>query len=256
MNLNAPRLLLAILPTMCLSLPLGAEETPALESMYQDAPKGLPSEPAWGYWKAAPTSWMIVHQQFVTRSQQGNVDVVFLGDSITKGWKQVESTNWTDSTPPLQTVNYGIGGDTTRQVIWRIKHGELDGVKPKLVVLMIGTNNLYADHNSGTNEQIVDGVKTIFGLIREKSPDTRFLLLGVLPRERKFWCDRIAALNGLLAGLNEPGRVQFHDAGAKFIGEDGEINKELFTADLVHINAAGYEKLTAIVTPLVKSLLQ
>ena len=252
----APCILLAILLAICPHTIARASEPPALESMSQDAPKGLPSEPAWGYWKAAPTAWMGVHQQFVTRSQQGRVDIVFLGDSITKGWKQAESTNWTESTPPLQTVNYGIGGDTTRQVIWRIKHGELDGIKPKLVVLMIGTNNLYADHNSGTNEQIVDGVKTILGLIREKSPDTRVLLHGVLPRERKFWCDRIAVLNGLLAVLNEPGRVQFHDAGAKFIGEDGEINKELFSADLVHLNAAGYEMLTAAVKPLVKSLYQ
>ena len=250
------RLSLTILLASGLSQLVAAEEIPALESMYQDAPKGLPSEPAWGYWKAAPTAWMSTHQQFVKRSEQGNVDVVFLGDSITKGWKQAESTNWTESTPPLQAVNYGIGGDTTRQVIWRIKHGEFDGIKPKLVVLMIGTNNLYADHNSGTNEQIVDGVKTIFGLIREKSPDTRFLLLGVLPRERKFWCDRIVILNGLLAALNDPGRVLFHDAGAKFMGEDGEINKELFSADLVHLNVTGYEILTTAVKPLVKSLFQ
>ena len=251
-----PRLFFAILLATGLHPFASAEELPPLESMYQDAPKGLPSEPAWGYWKAAPTAWISTHQQFVARSKQGNVDVVFLGDSITKGWKQVESTNWADSTPALQAVNYGIGGDTTRQIIWRINHGELDGIKPKLVVLMIGTNNLYADHNSGTNEQIVDGVKTIIGLIREKSPETRFLLLGVLPRESKFWCDRIVVLNGLLAGLKEPGRVQFHDSGSKFLTEDGGINKELFAADLVHLNATGNETLTAIVKPLVKELLE
>ncbi|MES2658952.1 MAG: GDSL-type esterase/lipase family protein [Verrucomicrobiota bacterium] len=256
MTANISRLFLAILLATGPGTTMNAADTPTLESMYQDAPKGLPSEPAWGYWKAAPTSWMIVHQQFVNRSKQGNVDIVFLGDSITKGWQQTESTNWTDSPTAIQTVNYGIGGDTTRQVIWRINDGELDGIKPKLVVLMIGTNNLYADHNSGTNEQIVDGVKTILGLIREKSPDTRILLLGVLPRQTKFWSDRVLVLNGLLAALDAPGRVKFHDAGARFIGEDGEINKELFNADLVHLNAAGYENLTTIAKPLVKSLLQ
>ncbi|MEY3898560.1 MAG: hypothetical protein RLZZ214_4082 [Verrucomicrobiota bacterium] len=250
----APRLILAVLLATGAGHLVRAAELPAPETMCLDAPKGLPSEPAWGYWKAAPTAWLSTHQQFLARTQQGNVDLVFLGDSITKGWKLAESTNWTDSTPPLQAVNYGIGGDTTRQIIWRINQGELDGIKPKLVVLMIGTNNLYADHNSGTNEQIVDGVKTILGLIREKSPDTRVLLLGVLPREKKFWCDRIVILNGLLAVLNDPGKVLFHDAGSKFLTADGEINKDLFTADLVHLNAAGYESLTATAKPLVKSL--
>jgi platelet-activating factor acetylhydrolase IB subunit beta/gamma len=256
MTTVTPRLWIAILLVSGAGSLVRADALPSLESMYQDAPKGLPAEPAWGYWKAAPTSWMIVHQQFVARTKQGGVDIVFLGDSITKGWRQTESVNWSDSPTAPRTVNYGIGGDTTRQIIWRIQQGELDGITPKLVVLMIGTNNLYADHNSGTNEQIVDGVKTILGLIREKSPDTRVLLLGVLPRQTKFWSDRVVALNGLLAALNDPGRVRFHDACAKFIGEDGEINQALFSADLVHLNAAGYDSLTTITKPLVKSLLR
>ena len=256
MPLSIPRWLIAALFVTGLCRLVYADETHQLESIYQTPPKGLPSEPAWGCWTAAPKAWIMVHNQFVARTRQGHVDIVFLGDSITKGWKQAEATNWADTTPPLQSVNYGIGGDTTRQIIWRIDHGVLDGINPRLVVLMIGTNNLYSDQNSGTNEQIVDGVKTILGLIHGKSPGARVLLLGVLPRQTKSWCDRIVALNGLLAGLSEPGCVQFHDVGAEFLGADGRVNAKLYNADLVHLNAAGNEVLTVMVRPLVKNLLQ
>lgn len=229
---------------------------PALDTLYCYAPKGLPSEPAWSYWPAAPESWIIVHKQFAARSQQGDVDIVFLGDSITKGWQQISSTNWADVTPALQAVNYGIGGDSTRQILWRIRHGVLDGINPRLVVLMIGTNNLYADQNAGTNEEIAEGVKAIIGLIHEKTPAARVLLLGVLPRQTKSWCDRIVALNGLLAGLNVPGRVRYFDPGAAFLGSDGRLKPELYSSDRVHLNAAGGEVLTTSVKPLVRELLR
>lgn len=251
-----PRWLIAGLLVAGLGHISRADEPPSPDSMFQNAPKGLPSEPAWGYWTAAPKAWLMVHEQFVECTRKGGIDIVFLGDSITKGWKQVESLNWADTTPALQAVNYGIGGDTTRQILWRIQHGVLDGIQPRLVVLMIGTNNLYSDHNSGTNEEIAAGVKAILALIREKSPGSRVLLLGVLPRQTTAWCTRIAALNGLLAGLAAPGRIEFRDPGAKFMGSDGRVNKELYTPDLVHLTAAGTDQLTAQVKPWVKALLQ
>lgn len=253
---SIPRWLVAGLLLAGLGPVAQADETPSPDGMYQNAPKGLPSEPAWGYWTAAPKAWLMVHEQFVERTRKGGIDIVFLGDSITKGWKQVESLNWADTTPALQAVNYGIGGDTTRQILWRIQHGVLDGIHPRLIVLMIGTNNLYSDHNSGTNEQIADGVKAILALIREKSPGSRILLLGVLPRQTTAWCTRIAALNGLLAGLASPGLVEFHDPGARFLGGDGRVKQELYNPDLVHLTAAGTEQLTALVKPWVKAMLQ
>ena len=250
-----PRLFIAGMLAACLCPAIRADEMPSPEALYQKAPKGLPSEPAWGFWPDAPKAWIMVHNQFVDRTKKGDIDIVFLGDSITKGWKQIVSTNWAGTTPALKAVNYGIGGDTTRQLLWRIRHGELDGITPRLVVLMIGTNSLYNDQNSGTNEQITDGVKAVLGLIHEKTPAARVLLLGVLPRQTKSWTDRIAAINGLLAGLDEPGRVYYRDAGAAFLSEDGRLAAGLYNADRVHPNAAGSEKLTATVKPWVKELL-
>lgn len=250
-----PRLIIAAVLASGCGLVSRADELPPPDVLYQNAPKGLPSEPAWGYWPAAPESWIIVHKQFVERSKQGGVDIVFIGDSITKGWKQASASDWAGPGAALQAVNYGIGGDTTRQVLWRIDHGMLDGISPRLVVLMIGTNNLYSDHNAGTNEEIVDGVKAVLLRVRAKAPAARVLLLGVLPRQTKSWCDRIVALNGLLAGLGSPGRVEFHDAGAGFVGENGRLNPELYAKDLVHLNAAGYEVLNTAVKPLVRDLL-
>ncbi len=232
-----------------------AEALPPPEVLYANAPKGLPSEPAWGFWPKAPEAWIIVHNQFIARTKQGNIDVVFLGDSITKGWKQISTTNWSGATPAPQAVNYGIGGDTTRQVLWRIRQGALDGISPSLVVLMIGTNNLYADHNSGTNAEITAGVKAVLSSVREKCPGARVLLLGVLPRQNRFWSDRILQLNALNAALNEPGRVHYHDAGELFVNADGTMKAELYNTDLVHLSAAGYDVLTAAVQPWAKALL-
>lgn len=161
MNLLISRLLLAgFIAAGCLA-PAPAQGMPAPEALYQNAPKGLPSEPARGFWPKAPEAWIIVRNQFVKRTKQGNIDVIFIGDSLTKGWKQIPSTNWSGATSAPQAVNYGIGADTTRQILWRIRHGALDGISPSLVVLMTGTNNLYADHNSGTNEEITAGVKAV-----------------------------------------------------------------------------------------------
>ena len=221
------------------------------------APKGLPSQAAWGYWKAAPTAWIMTHNGMIAQTKKGGGEIVFLGDSITAGWSKGGKAIWEQTYAPLKAVNYGIGGDTTRQVIWRIEHGELDGFTPKLVVLMIGTNNLYADQNSGTNEEIADGVKKIIELIQAKSPTTKILLLGVLPRQTKVpWCDRIAALNLLLAPLANGSTVRYLDIDKDFLDSEDKAKAELFNTDLVHPNAKGYEVISAAVLPTVTEMVK
>src|SRR5687767_8720610 len=118
------------------------------------------------------------HEQFVQRARQGNVDVLFLGDSITAGWNGAGREVWRDKIEPLKPANFGIGGDRTQHVLWRITNGELDGISPKLAVLMIGTNNS-GDHSA---EQIATGVEKIVRTLREKLPQTKVLVLGIFPR--------------------------------------------------------------------------
>src|SRR5262245_12249583 len=110
--------------------------------------------------------------------------VIFIGDSITQGWEGAGKEVWARYYAGRQAVNLGIGGDRTQHVLWRLDHGNLDGLKPKAAVVMIGTNNSNGEDNSPG--QIVDGVTTIVKRLREKLPETKILLVAIFPRGENY----------------------------------------------------------------------
>src|SRR3954464_436209 len=122
------------------------------------------------------------HEGFNERVKKGNVDLIFIGDSITQGWEGSGAKVWKEFYDKRNAVNLGIGGDRTQHVLWRLDHGNIDGIKPKLAVLMIGTNN----SGSNTSEQIAEGVKLIVEKLRSKLPNTKVLVLGIFPRADNF----------------------------------------------------------------------
>ena len=130
--------------------------------------------------KPAPRGggWTKRHESFNTRVAKGNVDLVFIGDSITQGWEGRGKGVWEKFYGKRNTVNLGIGGDRTQHVIWRLDNGNLKDITPKAAVIMIGTNN----SGSNSSKEIADGVRAIVKQIRAKSPKTQILLLGVFPR--------------------------------------------------------------------------
>ncbi len=219
-------------------------------------PKAKPSESGWGFYKGWAPGWTGLHQKLLARTTQSGVDVMFLGDSLTMLWDKEGKAVWDTRFAPLKAANYGIGGDSTRQVIWRLENGELDNLNPKLVVLMIGTNNIYSDHNSGTDAEITEGVAKIVGLIQAKAPAAKVLLLGVLPRQNAFFTNRTAALNKELSAYASKNKIQFIDASAKFLNADGAIAPALFKPDQVHLSAEGYTVLADAIQPTVTALLK
>ena len=122
--------------------------------------------------------WVSRHDGFVDIAKKGDVDLVFFGDSITDGWRDTGLAIWEKNFTPLKAVNFGISSDLTQHVLWRVHNGELTGLKPKVVVLMIGTNNL----GSNTDDEIAKGIKAIVEEIHAQVPTTKVLLLGVFPR--------------------------------------------------------------------------
>jgi lysophospholipase L1-like esterase len=184
--------------------------------------------------------WVKRHEGFVDIAKKGNVDVVFLGDSITDGWRgKGGATIWKERFDPLKAVNFGIGGDRTQHVLWRIQNGELDGIKPKAAVLMIGTNNMAAN----SVEEIADGVKAIVQEIQKRQPQTKVLLLGIFPRSPKVSDkvrDKIKEVNKIVAKLDDGKQVHYLDIGAKFLDADGELKKEIMP-DFLHLSQKGYE---------------
>jgi lysophospholipase L1-like esterase len=207
-----------------------------------------------------------LHEKFLARGKAGPIGVLFLGDSITEGWNKAPHI-WEHYFGKYQPANFGIGGDQTQHVIWRIENGELDGITPKVVVLMIGTNNS-ATH---TGEQIADAVKKIIELTRAKIPGVKVLLLAILPRDARRNADgliteaaiadaakRVAAndrANALLAKLDDGANVRFLNTNPLFLGRDGRIPWTIMP-DQLHPTAAGYQLWAEAIAPVLAEMMQ
>jgi len=197
--------------------------------------------------------WQNLHQSFVTNTADNpDIPIIFFGDSITEGWTTTGLSVFNTYYAPLGTVNYGIGGDLTQHVVWRIQNGEVEGLNPRLIVLKIGTNNL-APH---TNQAIVDGIAANVNSIRQLLPETRILVLGILPRTGAALFDRIAAINALASGVADGQYVFYLDMFNDFTSDTwGIVPDNLFVGGL-HLTAAGYELWAQLMNPLFNQLLQ
>ncbi|MCM8527651.1 MAG: GDSL-type esterase/lipase family protein [Lentisphaeraceae bacterium] len=216
--------------------------------------KDKPWIAAWGHFPNHPGAWYNIHKSYVERSKKGNVDTVFIGDSITMGWNQNKETfhkNFGD-----KAVNYGIGGDTTRQILWRIDNGMLDGISPKLVVLKIGTNNLYNDFNSGSDKEIAKGIKAVVAKLQSKLPEAKIILLGILPRQNEYFSGRILKINKQIKELGDSKTIYYFDMGNHFIEKFGVMKKELFTKDKLHLGPEGYKLWAKLMKPMYDKLMK
>ncbi len=224
--------------------------------MQSTPPKDKPDVAGWGFYPDFPRAWMQTHNSFVERTRQGrekkDINIIFLGDSITQGWGDDNAGRkiWDARYAPLGAVNYGIGADSTRQILWRIQNGEVEGLNPRLIVLGIGTNNLYDDHNGGTDEEIALGIEAIVTSLRQKLPQTRILLLGILPRQNEYFGRRVANINRLIARLDDGQTVRFLDMGPQFQTEVGKVKPELYTTDQLHLARPGYQVWANAMRPL------
>ncbi len=199
--------------------------------------------------------WRKRHDGFVDIAKKGGVDVLFLGDSITDAWRgKAAKETWDKHFVPLKAANFGIGGDQTQHVLWRITNGELDGITPKVAVLMIGTNNV-AKYSA---EEIAGGIKAIVHTIRAKSPKTKVLLLAVFPRAAASDSpprQKIAAINKIIAKLDDGKAIRYLDIGQKFLQADGTLTKEIMP-DLLHLSAKGYQIWGDAIAPVVREMLK
>jgi lysophospholipase L1-like esterase len=195
--------------------------------------------------------WMTLHKAFLERGKSGPAEVLFLGDSITQGWGNNDV--WERYYGPRKAANFGIGGDRTQHVLWRLQNGEVDEIRPKVVVLMIGTNNL----GSNTPDEIVEGITAIVQRLREKLPESKILVLGIFPRAEKPGPirDQIQAINARIAKLDDGKTVKYLDIGPKFLEEDGTISKAVMP-DFLHLSHKGYMIWADAIEPTLWSMLE
>jgi lysophospholipase L1-like esterase/ketosteroid isomerase-like protein len=208
-------------------------------------------------------AWIKRHEGFVEIAKKGGIDVLFLGDSITDNWRKPEQglSVWETHFAPLHAANFGIGGDRTQHVLWRMQNGELTGLKPRVVVLMIGTNNTGFERDKLTprnsTPDIITGVTAIVQGLRTQLPEAKILLLAIFPRAEESTDPvrlQIHEINNAIARLHDGKRIFFLDIGAKFLEPDGALPKDIMP-DFLHPNTKGYEIWAeAIKQPLVDLL--
>lgn len=229
------RMLLVTLAAVVLIAPVQAEEHDAIKPVPRDG------------------NWMKRHEAMNARVKEGNVDLVFIGDSITQGWEGRGKEVWEKFYGKRNAVNLGIGGDRTQHVIWRLDNGNLEGISPKLAVIMIGTNN------SGTNtpEQIAEGTTAIVKQLRTKTPQTKILVLGTFPRgespaDPKRQVNEKA--NAIVSKLADGEHVFYLDFGKNFLQDDGTLTREIMP-DLLHLNEQSYAIWAESIEPMVAKLM-
>lgn len=185
-------------------------------------------------------NWVRLHAQHKQIAGQQQVDLVFLGDSITQAWSGRGRQTWEQYYAPRNATNFGISGDRTEHVLYRIDDGIFDNIRPKLIVIMIGTNNI--GHGSSTPEQASQGVKAIIDRLQTKLPDTRILLLGVFPRAQQPdhpQRQAVHAINELIQPFADWDKVHFLDIGHVFLEDDGTISPQVMP-DFLHLQPEAY----------------
>jgi lysophospholipase L1-like esterase len=234
----------------------GADEKKHLPALW-------PVTPSAGFWGG--TAWLDTHAKLVAhvQSNAGPVDILLVGDSITQQWgspldKGVLNDAWRRHFGQYRTVNIGIGGDKTQNVLWRLDHGGVAGLKPRVIVLMIGNNNMFFTAETGV-EAAARGVQACVASLRGKFPEAAVIVAKILPAHapgNRFHED-IKKTNTALDALqlDRDPKVRVLDLWGDFTNADGALRKSRFTPDNIHLSADGYEAFAGRLKPLLAPLL-
>lgn len=185
--------------------------------------------------------WTDRHAQKLREVKSGEFDLVLLGDSITQRWETDGADVYPSITERFRTLNLGYSGDRTQHVIWRLENGEIEGINPKKLVLLIGTNNLPSGRSTPT--ETIAGVDTILSKLRSGLPNTQILMFAILPRgvsESDPIMASVRSTNAGLRSLAEKHGCDFLDIGSQFQDPSTGVTRTDLMPDKLHPNADGY----------------
>jgi beta-glucosidase len=194
-------------------------------------------------------------QQFSARVKEGPVGLLFLGDSIVDQWPKFGHDTW-EKFSSYQPADFGIGQYCTEHELWLITHGALNGIDPKAVVILIGTNNIGNTHGEHP-EWVAAGIKAILATVRGKLPNAQILLIGLLPRDvpGSPLREKIEAVNGIIRNYDDGKTIHFLNFGSKYLDANGEIPLD-FMPDRLHPNAKGYQIWYDAMLPALQQLMK
>ena len=219
-------------------------------------PQDLPTTPVVQDAKWAVKWWMPRHKQKLADLKTAKqVDLLFIGDSITHGWENAGKATWAKYYAERNAFNIGFSGDRTEHVLWRLQNGAVEGIAPKVAVIMIGTNN--AGHRQEASALTATGIKAILDDLQTRLPKTKILLLAVFPRGATPE-DKLRKLNvgtnAIIKDYADNNRVFFLDLADKFLDDKGNLPREIMP-DLLHPKQKGYGIWAEAMEPTLKKLL-
>lgn len=190
------------------------------------------------------------HEAILKLIKEQPIDVVFLGDSLTRRWED-NIHLWNEYFSEFRPANLGVGADCLENTLWRVMNGQIDGINPKLFIVLAGTNNLQKD----SEETIADGIIQIVRVIHAKCEQSKVVVLGLLPREKdesgRECNDRIARINKLLRERAQDEDYVYEYFGDVLQTECGCVDRSIMP-DGLHLNGAGYR----IVGPIIRAIIQ
>jgi lysophospholipase L1-like esterase len=198
--------------------------------------------------------WTMRYLAINERVKQGNADLIFIGDSITQAWEDSGKEVWQKYYSSRRAANIGISGDQTQHVLWRLEHGNIDGISPKTAVIMIGTNNSGADEY--TAQEIGDGIIAVCNKVREKLPKTKILLLAIFPRGQtpSPQRDKNAQASEIASKIADNNMIHYLDIGEKFLQQDKSISADIMP-DYLHLSPKGYQIWAEAIEPKLAELM-
>jgi len=208
----------------------------------------------------------IAHAQLLEKARKGGIDVYFEGDSITRRWGTSDPqykhflANWNKNFFGWNAADFGWGGDTVQNILWRLQNGELDGVNPKIIVLLAGANNLGGAAPAGVEaarvEEVTNGIRAILKVMLQKAPGATIILMGITPRADRGtrMVATIGRINENLARFADGNKVRYLNINAKLADKDGKL-LEGMTVDGLHLSLSGYQVWADALKPIFTELL-
>jgi lysophospholipase L1-like esterase len=224
------------------------------------------NEPADKPVRRADKNSNIAHEQLLEKAKKGGIDVYFLGDSITRRWGTSDEKyksfleNWQRNFFGWNAANFGWGGDTTQNILWRLENGELDGVNPKVIVLLAGTNNIGnktpTDDVDARAADISKGIKAILDVCRQKAPNATIILMGIFPRnDNMAVMPLINKINKNIKKYADGKKIKYLNINKKMADKNDKLFSGMTVADGLHLDLKGYQVWADALKPIFKKLL-
>jgi lysophospholipase L1-like esterase len=227
----------------------------------------LAQSPAGGVPRSDPNSQK-AHEQLLDKARRGGIDLYFAGDSITRRWGTTDPQykefldNWKQNFFGWNAANFGWGADAVQNILWRLENGELDGVNPKVIVLLAGTNNLREtptpEAAAALEEQVVGGISACLAVMQKKAPGATIILMGITPRNGRngttTLMPAIDRINVRLSALANGKTVRYVNINSRLAGPDAKLFEGV-TVDGLHLSLRGYQVWADALKPILTELL-